>query len=73
KGLGTSARKLVQAFSTIRSMDVVVPVQRQQRVVKLRLRTVGKPDPDVAMLLAHLGLNLPQGCKLVQNVVEKIA
>lgn len=30
-------------------------------------------DPDVALLLAHLGLHLPKGSKLVQNVVEKIA
>jgi len=73
KGLGSSARKLVAAFSSIRSMDVVVPVKRQERVIDLRLRTVGKPDPDVALLLAHLGLHLPKGSKLVQNVVEKIA
>jgi hypothetical protein len=39
----------------------------------LRLRTLAKPDPDVAILLAHLGLHLPKGSKLVQNVVEKIA
>lgn len=34
--------------------------------VDLRLRTVAKPDKDVAILLAHLGLRLPQGSKLVQ-------
>jgi hypothetical protein len=73
KGLGCSARKLVSAFSTIRSMDVTVPVKRQQQTLTLRLRTVAKPDPDVAILLAHLGLHLPKGSKLVQNVVEKIA
>jgi transposase len=73
KGLGCSARKLVSAFSTIRSMDVTVPVKRQQQKLTLRLRTVAKPDPDVAILLAHLGLHLPKGSKLVQNVVEKIA
>jgi transposase len=73
KDLGSSARKLVAAFSTIRSMDVTVPVKRAERVHTLRLRTVAKPDPDVALLLAHLGLHLPKGSKLVQNVVEKIA
>lgn len=73
KGLGSSARKLVAAFSTIRSMDVSVPVKRAERTITLRLRTVAKPDPDVALLLAHLGLHLPKGSKLVQNVVEKIA
>ncbi|MEX1045638.1 MAG: IS1634 family transposase [Chthoniobacterales bacterium] len=71
KSLGSSARKLVAAFSTIHSMDVTVPVKRAERVVTLRLRTVAKPDPDVALLLAHLGLHLPKGSKLVQNVVEK--
>lgn len=71
KGLGTRAAKLVEAVETIRSMDVVVPVKRGERTVDLRLRTVAKPDPDVALLLAHLGLHLPKGTKLVQNVVEK--
>lgn len=46
-------------------MDVVAPLKRGQRVLDLRLRTVGKPDPDVALLLARLGLQLPKGSKLV--------
>lgn len=71
KGLGTRAAKLVEAIGTVRSMDVVVPVKRGERTVQLRLRTVAKPDEDVALLLAHLGLRLPKGSKLVQNVVEK--
>jgi len=71
KGLGTSARKLIPAISTIRSMDVIVPVKRGERTVNLSLRTVAKPDKDVALLLAHLGLQLPKGSKIVQNVVEK--
>jgi len=41
------------------------------RTVDLRLRAVAKPDKDVALSLAHLGLRLPQGSKLAQNVVEK--
>ena len=53
-------------------MDVTVPVKRAHRTVTMRLRTVAKPDPDVTLLLAHLGLHLPKGSKLVQNVVEKI-
>ena len=60
KGLGTSARKLVEAVSTIRSMDVVVPVKRAEHTIDLRLRTVAKPDQDVAVFLAHLGLTLPK-------------
>jgi hypothetical protein len=72
KGLGTSARKLVEAISTVRSMDVSVPVRREDRTVTLHLRTVAKPDLDVALLLAHLGLRLPKGSRLVENVVEKM-
>jgi transposase len=71
KGLGSRAAKLVEAVATIHSMDVVVPVKRGERTIDLRLRTVAKPDEDVALLLAHLGLHLPKGTKLVQNVVEK--
>ena len=71
KGLGSSARKLVEAVGTIRSMDLSVPVRRGNRTVKLNLRTVAKPDPDVVLLLAHLGLRLPKGSRLVENVLEK--
>ena len=71
KRLGTSARKLVESVGTIRSMDVNVPVKRGDREVTLSLRTVAKPDADVATLLAHLGLGLPRGSRVVENVVEK--
>ena len=71
KGLGSSARKLIEAIATIRCVDVTVPVRRSRSEVTLRLRTVAKPDRDVALLLAHLGLRLPRGSKLVENVVEK--
>ena len=71
KGLGSNARKLINAFGTIKSMDVVVPVRRGDVEVKVRLRMVAKPDEDVAVLLSHLGLRLPSRSKTVQNVVEK--
>jgi transposase len=71
KGLGSNARKLINAIGTVKSMDVVVPVRRADLEVKVRLRTVAKPDEDVAVLLAHLGLRLPSRSKMVQNVVEK--
>lgn len=71
KGLGSRAAKFVEAVSTIRSMDVVIPVKRGDHIIDLRLRTVAKPDEDVSVLLAHLGLKIPKGSKLVQNVVEK--
>jgi transposase len=68
KGLGTCARQLLKEVSTIRSMDVVLPVQGKGQV---RLRVVSKPDRPVAELLHRLGVELPQAPKIVENVVEK--
>lgn len=73
KGLGNNARKLIETVATVRSMDVVVPVKRAEQVLEVRVRTVAKPEEDVAVLLAHLGLRLPKRSKIVENVVEKIA
>ena len=70
KGLGTCARQLLLEVSTIRSMDVVIPVKNR---VQLRMRLVARPDKPVAELLAHLGLALPTSLQIIQNVVEKIA
>jgi transposase len=70
KGLGTCARQLLLEVSTIRSMDVILPVKNRGQ---LRLRVVARPDQPVAQLLAHLGLALPTTPKIIQNVVEKIA
>jgi hypothetical protein len=38
---------------------------------QLRLRVVTTPDPSAAQLLTHLGLRLPQGSRLISNVVPK--
>ena len=73
KGLGTCARKLIESVSTIRSMDVIVPVKRSDQLSEVRLPTVAKADDDVSLLLAHLGLRLPQRNKTITNVVEKMA
>jgi len=69
KGLGDCCRQLIKEVSTIRSLDVVLPVKDG---TQLRLRTVAKPDKPVIELLAHLGLELPTAPKLIQNVVPKI-
>jgi len=39
--------------------QLVVPVKREHTCFDLRLRTVAKPDPDVANLFGHLGLSDP--------------
>ena len=73
KGLGSCARKLIAAISAIKSMDVILPVQRGGVRTNLRLRVVAKPEPEVAQLLAHLGLQIPRQSKIIENVVPKIA
>ena len=73
KGLGDCSRQLLKEVSTVRSMDVVLPVKetKSQQTRDVRLRVVSRPDRLVAELLARLGLDLPSAPKLVQNVVEK--
>jgi hypothetical protein len=73
KGLGTCARQLVKQISGIKSVDVVVPIQRAGVPTELRLRVVTTPEPATVQLLAHLGLHLPKGTRnITNNVVPKI-
>lgn len=72
KGLGSSARKLIDSISTIKSMDVVLPVERAIVRTELRLRVVAKPEGETAQLLARLGLQIPRQSKLIENVVPKM-
>lgn len=57
RGLELRARKILQAVSTIKSGDVLLPLVDGR---ELRLRRVSRPDADQAELLAHLGINLPE-------------
>jgi transposase len=68
KGLGDCARQLLKEVSTVRSMDVVLPVRDPESAAtrELRLRVVARPDPPVAELLHRLGLDLPHAPKIVQ-------
>jgi transposase len=67
-GLGDCARRVLEQVSTIRSMDVVLPVQDRTEV---RLRLVGKPERPTAELMSRMRLGLPTRPKVIQNVVEK--
>jgi len=58
--MGTCARKLVSAISTIKSMGVLLPVERNQERRTLRLRVVAKQEKEVAQLIAHLGPQMPR-------------
>lgn len=64
KGLGNCARQLLKQMDELRSLDVILPTD----TVELRLRVVAKPEKELAQLLAHLGLELPQRPKLVEKV-----
>ena len=73
KGLGSCARKLIESISTIKSMDVILPIERSGERIDLRLRVVAKPEKETAQLLVHLGLQIPRQSKIIENVVPKIA
>lgn len=72
KGLGNCCRQLIKEVSTVRMMDVVLPLRGGQGEQELNLRVVSRPDDQVAQLLARLGLELPTVPKIISDVVSKI-
>jgi hypothetical protein len=71
KGMGTCARQLIKQVAAIKSVDVLLPIKRGVVQTKLRLRVISTPEPATAQLLAHLGLRLPKGSRVIPNVVPK--
>ena len=69
-GLGSAPRKLLEEMAEVRSLDVVLPTPVG---AELRLRTVSRPEPHLAILLERLDFPLPNRPKQIQNVVAKIA
>jgi transposase len=67
-GLGNAPCKLLEELAEVRSLDVVLP---SGTGTPIRLRTVSRPEPHLAILLERLGLVLPGRAKQIQNVVEK--
>jgi len=67
KGLGNCARKLISEISTIKSMDVIVPVKRGATKAHLRVRTLARPEKRVSELLMRLGLELPARNKILRD------
>ena len=61
-GLGTAPRKLIEEMAEIRSLDVVLPTGTEKDI---RLRTVSRPEPHLAILLDKLGLPLPNKPKSI--------
>ena len=69
KGLSNCCRQLIKEVSTVRMMDVILPLHGRGR--ELNLRVVSRPDEQVAQLLARLELELPTIPKMISNVVSK--
>ena len=59
-GLGDEPRRVLDELAEIRAMDVVLPTSEG---VDIRRRCVSKPSDHQAILLHHLGLNLPSQLK----------
>ena len=55
-GLGDEPRRVLEELSQIRSIDVVLPTRDG---IEIRKRCVTKPTDHQAILLHHLGLDLP--------------
>jgi transposase len=67
-GLGTCARQFLLEMDKLHSLDVILPTDTGATI---HLRTVSKPEKPLAVLLAHLGLQVPQTPKQLENVVQK--
>jgi len=67
KGLGTCARKLLAEISTIKTMDVLVPVRRAESTAELIVRTVSHPARHVAELLTRLQIDLPKRNRILTS------
>jgi transposase len=65
--LGSSVTTVLEEMARIQSTDVVLPTQDGRHV---RLRCVVRPDPAQAILLDHLGLQLPQRIRLPRGLEE---
>jgi transposase len=66
-GLGHSPTTVLEELGRIQSTDVVAPTRDGRRI---RLRCVVRPDKAQAVLLAHLGLKLPQRLRLPRGLRE---
>jgi transposase len=66
-GLGRSIPTLMEEFARIQSTDVVFPTTDGHTV---RLRCVVRPDKAQAILLQHLGLELPYRLRIPKGVVD---
>jgi transposase len=66
-GLGNSSTTLLEELARIQSTDVVAPTTDGRTI---RLRCIVRPDKAQSILLAHLGLKLPQRLRLPRGFTE---
>jgi transposase len=66
-GLGNSPTTVLEELARIQSTDVVAPTTDGRSI---RLRCVARPDKAQAVLLKHLGLELPQRMRLPRGLRE---
>jgi transposase len=57
KGLGMTARRVLDSLATIKSGDIILPLVDGR---ELRLRRVSRPDARQAEILTRLGVELPE-------------
>ncbi len=60
-GLGSAPRKLLEELAQVCSLDVVLPTAAGP---ELRLRTVSRPEPHLAILLQHTGGNQSEAARI---------
>ena len=69
KGLGDEPRRVIDELSRIRMVDVVLPTRSG---IKIRRRCISQPTDHQAILLQHLGLNLPSHLPLMEKKMNEM-
>lgn len=69
-GLGSSVTTVLEEMARIQSTDIVLPTQDGRQA---RLRCVVRPDPAQAILLDHLGLQIPERLRLPRGLANPAA
>jgi transposase len=69
KCLGDEPRRVIDELSQIRMVDVVLPTQSG---IEIRRRCISKPTDHQAILLQHLGLNLPSHLPVAEKKMNEM-
>ena len=69
KGLGDEPRRVIDELSQIRMVDVVLPTRSG---IEIRRRCISQPTEHQAILLHHLGLNLPTHLPVAEQKMNQM-